>query len=81
MAVKRCEQGTTLSNVPKVIVWAYGRSVQLLFFLLNICLVLQAYYLLKSSKQPYKVVFVQFLQRKKKRLRKTPGHTGRKCQG
>lgn len=31
MAVKWYEEGTSLSNVPKVIIWACGKSMQLLF--------------------------------------------------
>ena len=56
MAVKWWEEGTALSNVPKVIIWACDLSVWLHFFrVLNMCPVLQAYYPFKSSKQPHEV--------------------------
>lgn len=42
MAVKWSEEGTSVSNVPKGIIWACGKSMQLLFFPLNMCPVLHA---------------------------------------
>lgn len=79
MAVKRCEEGTALSDVLKVVIWDCGQSIQLLFFEYLICALPSMHITsLNSQNSPTSLALSSFYGGGKRGL--PQGHAARKWQ-